>query len=159
MVEAVPDSAFAAGVEVEFGMAGDLGVRGTFVNDARVGDIGALEAEVHGDRVADEGAEVAGVLALDALDALLTHELVDTVGAALAGAGEAATAHDDGYFVVLDTMFVDHLHDGLLAIVELVGDLFILLNLFDGVLDVFGEDFGLTLIDRSFCRGSTGVDG
>ena len=158
LVEAVPDDAFARGVEVELGVAGDFGVLGTLVDDAGVGDVGAVKADFLGDGVADEGAEVAGVLALDTGMALLFHEVVDAVAAALAGAGEAAATHDDGNLVGAHAMAFHHVEDGGLAVVELVGDFLEFLDFLDGVRQVLGEDFGFPFIDGSLGGGGAGVD-
>jgi hypothetical protein len=91
-------------------------------------------------------------------DALLSHQLVDAVAAALAGTGQAAAAHDNGNLVGADTVTLHHVEYGTLAIVELVGHLVELLYLLNGVGEVFSKYLILAVIDSGLGRCGTRVD-
>ena len=150
LVEAVPDDTLAARVEVEYGVAADFGHLRALVDDARVGNVGVSQTDLARDAVGYQGAQVAGVLTLNTVVALLLHQVVDLIGAALAGTGQTAAAHNDGYLVSAYAVTFQHIQYGTLAVVELVCNFLEFLNLLDGVAQVFGKDFGLSFINGGF---------
>ena len=123
LVEAVPDDTFTVRVEVENGVTRNLGILGTLVHDAGVGDVSTRQTDFGGDGIADQCAQVAGMLALDTVVALLFHQVVDAIDAAFARAGQTAAAHDYGNLVGTHAVAFQHIEDGTLAVVELVSHL------------------------------------
>ena len=90
------------------------------------------------------------MFALNTSVAFLLHQVVDAVAAALARAGEATTTHHHRNFVGPNAVPFHHVQDGTFAVLELVGHFGKLLYLLDGVRQIFGKHFVLTIVDGSF---------
>ena len=158
LVEAVPDNAFACRVEVELGMTGNLCVFWTFVNDTRVSDVCAFETDFLCNTVGNQSSQVASVLALNTCAAFLKHKFINAVGSRFARTGKTSTSDNYCNFVGTYAVLLNHVEDGILAVLELVGDFLVLLDFFDWVLDVFSEDFGFSFKYRSLGRSCARID-
>ena len=98
------------------------------------------------------------MLALNTSAAFLEHKFINAVGSRFAWTGKTATTNYYCNFIGADAVLLNHVEDSILSVFELVGNLFVLLNFLDRVLDVFGEDFGFAFKYRSLCRCCSGVD-
>ena len=155
------DGLLVEGVEhrdaLEERMTRHAGQVAELIDHHRVGDEGAA-ADFLGDGVGQDAAQVAGVLTVLAAAQVFEHPLVDLIDARGDGAEQAAAAHDGCDLVQRDVVFLERLHDHLLAEFELGDDVGIFSDLLSAVAEGLGEGLLIVFEHRDLGRGGAGVD-
>ena len=139
--------------------AGDPGQIAQFIGVRGIYHI-RRSAILYAELVGELAAQIGGVLnAVGAPVRMVQKDRADAVDAAFHGHQAAAPSHTGVHVRKIDVVLFEQFHDGVAAVLELIGERLIGLEDFGVVLHCFGEEAFIPLEKPDLCAGGAGVDG